>query len=127
MRLMPVFLLALFAASPSLAASPALRALSGWLKGSWQVTDLGDKAVQTRCVSQPDAMLLANRPDASCQFSVIRDDASSGVVTYRCAEGRQGRTELRRDTAGLFNVDAQGIEGGRPFASRTEWRRVGAC
>ncbi len=120
-------LLALSLAAPALAASPALKALSGWKAGQWRASEIGGHPGALQCLRQPDAVLLAGRPNASCQFSVIQDDAGTGVVTYRCGDGRQGRTEIRRDTADLLTVDAQGVENGRPFASRTEWSHAGRC
>ena len=124
---MPALFLALLVAAPSLATAPALNALAGWRAGQWQVGEVGGHPSGPHCVARPEAMLLAGKPNASCQFSVIQNETSSAVVTYRCADGRQGRTEVRRDTGDLFTVDAQGVEGGRPFASRTEWRRTGSC
>lgn len=120
-----LLLIALAIAAPS-AAAPALRALSNWQPGQWQSSGAG-RAPVSICLQKPDALLLAGRPDSSCRFSTIDDAANVAVVTYQCSEGRQGRTDLRRDTAELYTVDAQGLEGGRPFAGRTEWRRVGAC
>ena len=55
---------------------------------------------------------------------IAEDWAAAEVETARTAERR---AEIRRDTGELFTVDAQGIEGGRPFASRTEWSRAGHC
>ena len=113
--------------APAMAAAPPLKAMNGWRAGQWRVGSIGGQSAAAQCVGDPSAVLLAGRPNAGCQFSVIQDDASTGVVTYRCTDGRQGRTEIRRDTGELFTVDAQGIEGGRPFASRTEWSRAGHC
>lgn len=127
MRIPTALLAALILTAPAVAATPSIKALSGWRAGQWRVAVLGGHPAAAQCVSSPATMLLAGRADASCQFSVIQDDASSAVVTYRCGDGRQGRTEVRRDTGDLFTVDAQGVEGGRPFASRTEWAHAGKC
>jgi hypothetical protein len=127
MRTVTILLAALSLAAPALAAVPPLKALSGWRAGQWRVATLGGHPAAAQCVADPGALLLAGRPANGCQFSVIEDEPGSGVVTYRCSDGRQGRTEVRRDTGDLFTVDAQGVEGGRPFASRTEWRRAGSC
>lgn len=120
-----LLLAALALASPS-AAAPSLRALSSWQPGQWQNVGAAGTSVAI-CLRQPDALLLAGRPDASCRFSTIHDAPNAAAVTYRCAEGRQGRTDLRRDTAELYTIDAQGTDAGRPFAGRSEWRRIGAC
>lgn len=121
-------LVALSLTVPAMASAPALKALSGWRGGQWRAGEIGGGHPGTpQCLRQPDAVLLAGRSNAGCQFSVIQDDANAGVVTYRCSDGRQGRTEVRRDTADLLTVDAQGVENGRPFASRMEWSRAGNC
>ncbi len=127
MRIPTVVLAALILSTPVLAAAPALKALSGWRAGQWRVAELGGHPSGGQCVGNPEAVLLAGRPNAACQFSVIQDDENVGVVTYRCGDGRQGRTEIRRDTADLLTVDAQGVDSGLPFASRTEWSRAGRC
>jgi len=107
--------------------APALRAFSGWQPGQWQSSGGSGQAPVSVCLRRPDALLLGGRPDSSCRFSTIQDAANAAAVTYQCTEGRQGRTDLRRDTADLYTVDAQGLDGGRPFAGRTEWQRVGSC
>ena len=119
--------LALVALAAPAVAAPSLRALSNWQPGQWQSSGSAGQSPVSICLQRPDALLLAGRPNSSCRFSTIHDASSAAVVTYQCAEGRQGRTDLRRDTADLYTVDAQGLEGGRPFAGRTEWRRVGSC
>ena len=121
-----LFLAALAFAAPS-GATPSLRALSNWQPGQWQSSGGIGQASVSICLQKPDALLLAGRPNSSCRFSTIQDAANAAVVTYQCTEGRQGRTDLRRDTSELYTVDAQGLEGGRPFAGRTEWQRIGAC
>ncbi len=127
MRTATILLTALSLAAPAAAAAPALKALSGWRAGLWRVTAVGGQPAPAQCMVDPGALLLAGRRGNGCQYSVIQDDPGGGVVTYRCGDGRQGRTEVRRDTGDLFTVDAQGVEGGRPFASRTEWKRAGSC
>lgn len=127
MRYLTALLLTLSLGAPALASPPALKAFSGWRAGHWRAGEIGGPPGAPQCLGRSDSVLLAGRPNAGCQFSVIQNDDNVGVVTYRCTDGRQGRTEVRRDTADLLTVDAQGVEGGRPFASRLEWRRAGGC
>lgn len=110
--------------------SPKLKALeSGFQAGTWTIARLGsDRPELKRCVRTSDWMLTAGRNPRQCTFTVIADNSSDSVVTYRCQSGLSGRTALRRDTGGLFTVDAQGVdEQAKPFGSRTEWRHVGGC
>lgn len=130
-RIVPILgLLALLApvATTAAAAAPELRALAGWQPGSWQRSVGEGRAVSTACLATPAQLLLDGRGDAgSCQFTTIRDTATAASVTYQCSDGRQGRTDLRRDTQQVFTLYAQGVSGKRPFADRAEWRRLGNC
>jgi hypothetical protein len=38
-----------------------------------------------------------------------------------------GRTQIRRETDGLVQIDSQGIVNGLPFAFSAEGRRTGDC
>lgn len=49
------------------------------------------------------------------------------TVTYSCSAQGWGRTELRIETPGLYQLDTQGISGNEPFALRAEARRTGDC
>lgn len=121
--LLPLLLMAAGAA----AAPPAVGALKGFRAGAWQVKAIGGNSSSSHCLSDPETLLTGGRPAQECTFSVIADAQSSATVTYRCAAGRSGRTQVRRDASGLFVVDAQGLENGHPFANRSEWRRTGDC
>jgi hypothetical protein len=108
-------------------APPPLAALEGFRAGAWQVKPIGSTGSSSQCISDAVPMLAGGRPAQSCSFKAITDAADSATVTYRCAAGRSGRTVIRRDAGGLYTVDAQGLENGLPFATRTEWRRTGDC
>lgn len=108
-------------------AGPSLGAFGTWRAGVWQQTPEGGRAGAAKCLDVPVVLLLGGRADAACRFSVIANHPEAASVTYQCADGRQGRTEIRRDTADVYTVDAQGVEAGRPFADRSEWTRLGAC
>lgn len=108
-------------------ATPDLKALQGFSPGAWQVTAIGSASSSSQCLADASGLLMGGRPGGQCAFSVIADGADGATVTYRCEGGRSGRTAIRRDTKGLFTVDAQGLEGGRPFQNRSEWRRSGGC
>lgn len=121
-------LAALLVASAAVAASaPPLAALKGFRPGAWAVKAVGANSSSSQCLADPATFLLAGRSAQECSFTVISDASDAATVTYRCAAGRSGRTELRRDATGLYIVDAQGLENGHPFANRSEWRRTGDC
>ncbi len=122
--LLPALVVATAAAA---AAAPPLAALKGFRPGAWAVKAVGGTSSSSQCLADPSELLTGGRAAQECSFSVIADGADAATVTYRCAAGRSGRTQLRRDAHGLYVVDAQGLENGHPFASRSEWRRTGDC
>lgn len=128
-RLLPLFAVLLLA-TPAMAAAPALAALkTGFRPGMWNVSRIGEQESSGKpiCVRSMERLLTAGRAGRACNFTVITDTQSEGVVHYRCEGGLSGRTVIRRDTAALYTIMAQGIEKGMPFAARTEWRRTGDC
>ena len=125
--LLSAAVLALLPAVAKAQGAPDLKALQGFSPGAWQVTAIGSASSSSQCVADASVLLMGGRPGGQCAFSVIADGPDGATVTYRCEGGRSGRTAIRRDTKGLFTVDAQGLEGGRPFQNRSEWRRSGSC
>lgn len=123
-----VAILGMLALAAPVGAAPDLRALAGWQPGNWQRSVGDGKSTTTACLTVPAQLLLDGRGDAgSCEFTTIRDTTTAASVTYQCRDGRQGRTDLRRDTSQVFTLYAQGVTGRRPFADRSEWRRIGRC
>lgn len=109
-------------------ALPPLKALDGFQAGQWQVKAIGaTDGGREVCATGPEMMLTGGRSPAQCEFTSISDSDGEAVVTYHCPGGRTGRTAIRRDAAGIYTVHAQGVDGGRPFAGRSEWRRAGGC
>lgn len=123
-RLLLVLALAFPAAGE---AAAAVKALSDFPSGRWRVAPVRGGTSHLHCLSGSDQLITGGRPAPGCHFSVISDTGSEAVVTYRCGSRLSGRTELRRDAMGIYTIDAQGVESGRPFGSRAEWRHSGTC
>ncbi len=123
MRVLTLPLL-MMAAAPA-GALPGVQALADWRPGLWQARAQGSNAGAPQCLSSPEPVLTGGGGGA-CQFTVIENEADSAVVTWRCP-GRSGRTSVRRDAEHLYSVHVQGLEAGRPFGHRSEWRRQGDC
>lgn len=80
------------------------------------------------CAATPEALIRLNHSDATgCSDRFVQPGSDRVVVTYSCPARGWGRTELRRETAELYQIDTQGFEGRIPFATRVEARRIGAC
>jgi hypothetical protein len=124
MRLLPLLLLA----SPALAA-PALSLFGGAFPAGLYADSRSARSEATRrCFTSADPLIHAGRPvGPSCRVTVLEDNPGSAVISWTCPGGDSGRSEIRRDHAGLFTVRAQGIAGKRPFAETHEYRRVGDC
>jgi hypothetical protein len=57
----------------------------------------------------------------------VTDSPGEVVVQYTCRGRGYGRTEVRRETNRLVQVQSQGIVDGLPFAITAEARRIGDC
>ena len=100
----------------------------GFSPGQWKAVEVAvnQKAVRTICLASQAQMATDGRPADGCQMNVLTDEPGNAVVSYKCEGGLSGRTEIRRDAAGIYTIHAQGLDKGLPFASHSEWRRVGA-
>jgi hypothetical protein len=122
---LPVF--ALLAAAPLGAQEVALRCLSDFAPGLY-VARVGREAGPGRCLANAAELAMAGRTGGpGCRVTMVRDLPEAGTITWSCPDGRSGRSDIRRDAAGIYTVSAQGIEDGLPWASRAEWRRIGPC
>jgi hypothetical protein len=127
--LLAATLFLLIAAAPPVPVIPALAVLNGgFTPGRWEVrsVDSPKGPSRTLCIASAEAFLMGGR-SGQCRFTIISDGPSEAVVTYRCDGGLSGRTDVRRDTAGLYTLGTQGVERGLPFGAREEWRRTGTC
>jgi hypothetical protein len=124
--LMAGILLSVALAVPATAA--ALRCLADFEPGGFRMAPMSGGREATFCLADPAELAMAGRSGGpQCRVTVVRDGQDSGVLSWSCRDGRSGRSEIRRDAAGIYTIVAQGIEGGLPWASRGEWRRVGSC
>jgi hypothetical protein len=64
---------------------------------------------------------------SACSRYVVEDGADKVTVQYTCRGNGYGRTSIRRETAGLLQIESQGVAGGLPFQFKAEARRIGAC
>lgn len=80
------------------------------------------------CAASPSSLLhLRHGNAAGCQNQLVQPGTNRIVVNYSCPAHGWGRSELRREIPGLYQLDTQGINGREPFAMRAEIRRVGDC
>lgn len=114
-------------AAPVFAVAPADREILAQLeRGRWQ---LRDSAGAPRSICLGDAALLVQleHPGLSCEREIIASDKGGATVQYSCPGRGFGHTSIRIETPRLARIDTQGLLDGRPFAYRSEARKVGTC
>ncbi len=119
------------------AGSPQLQLFNtgGFTPGQWKITPLDEDSKmrnasgENQCLMAPDMIVHAGHKAASaaCEHTVIEDTPDRAIVTYICKGSGYGRTDIRRDAAGIFVVESQGIAGKDPFEMRGEFKRTGDC
>lgn len=116
------------AMTPAHGQKPALGMLDQLEPGAWDLRERGaGGSVQTICLDNGRPLIQLRHPGLACSSVVIQDDASEVTVQYTCRGHGYGRTHVRREAAGLVQIDSQGIVNGLPFSFAAEGRRVGSC
>ena len=113
--------------TPAAAQAPGMKALDGLEKGQWQVRFRSSEPARSICVRTGRELLQLRHRQGGCNRFVVEGGANSVTVQYKCPGNGYGRTNIRRESARLVQIDSQGIEGGLPFQSSAEARRTGAC
>jgi len=112
---------------PVVAQDSGLAMLDGLTKGAWTVRLRGESTPRRICVRTGRELIQIRHRQNGCNRFVVEDGASEVTVQYACAGDGYGRTNIRRETAGLVQIESQGIAGGLPFELTAEARRVGNC
>lgn len=119
-------LLAMFAI-PALAQSGSLAMLSSLTKGEWTITYRDGSAARKVCVRNGLELIQLRHSGANCSRYIVEDGASKVTVQYTCRGNGYGRTNIRRETGSLVQIQSQGFESGLPFQFDAEARRTGTC
>ncbi|MFP5394727.1 MAG: DUF3617 domain-containing protein [Alphaproteobacteria bacterium] len=115
-------------AGPAIGGGPSLAMLNSLEPGQWEVRTRESGTVPQRmCLSNGQALLQLRHPGPACERFVIEGNASEVVVQYTCRGRGYGRTEIRRETGRLVQIDSRGIANGLPFEFSAEARRIGNC
>jgi hypothetical protein len=102
--------------------------LDGLASGEWEVR-LREQGSEPRRLCMRDArqLIQLRHPGQNCTRVVVEDKSDQVTVQYTCAGRGYGRTQIRRESDNLLQIDTQGIATGRPFAYAAEARRLGPC
>ena len=115
------------AATPGLAQGDTLAMLSSLDKGEWVVRERGTDRQRRICVRTGHELIQIRHRQGRCNRFVVEDGASQVTVQYACSGNGYGRTNIRRETASLVQIESQGFSGQLPFEVTAEARRVGNC
>ena len=121
-----------FAAASALAApahggGPSLAMLDQLEAGRWELRGGDGAAPQRICLPNGRRLIQLRHPGLACDSFVVAGSPREVVVQYTCPGRGYGRTQIRRETNRLVQVQSQGIVDGRPFEFSAEARRIGDC
>jgi hypothetical protein len=116
----------LAAALPAYAQKQSLGMLDELAHGGWELRERGGP-VRNICLDSGRRLIQLRHPGVPCSTVVVDDQADQVTVQYTCRGQGYGRTQIRRETDGLVQIDSQGIVNGLPFAFSAEGRRMGEC
>ncbi|MFU7527306.1 DUF3617 domain-containing protein [Qipengyuania sp. ASV99] len=120
-------MIALGAALPVAAQSDGLAMLGGLTKGEWTIKHRDGSADQKICIRTGQELIQLRHTESGCSRFVVEDAANRVTVQYTCPGNGYGRTNIRKETGALVQIESQGIAGGMPFQLAAEARRTGSC
>jgi hypothetical protein len=107
---------------------PSLAMLDELERGGWELRERGgDGTVRPICLDNGRRLIQLRHPGVPCSSVVVADSAAQVTVQYTCRGQGYGRTQIRRETNRLIQIDTQGIVNGLPFSYSAEGRRTGEC
>ncbi|WP_108789212.1 hypothetical protein [Erythrobacter sp. Alg231-14] len=120
-------MIALGIALPAAAQSDGLSMLSGLVKGEWTIKYRDGSEDQKICVRSGQELIQLRHVETGCSRFVVEDASNRVTVQYTCPGNGYGRTDIRKETGSLVQIESQGIATGLPFQVAAEARRTGSC
>lgn len=120
-------IIALGLALPAAAQTDGLAMLSGLTKGEWTIKYRDGSEDRKICVRTGEELIQLSHNDKGCSRFVVEDAANRITVQYTCPGNGYGRTNIRKETGALVQIESQGIATGLPFQLAAEARRTGSC
>jgi len=114
-------------AAPAFGGGPTLAMLDQLESGRWELRERAGGAAQRVCLQNGRRLIQLRHPGLTCDSYVVSDGPGAVVVQYTCRGKGYGRTEIRKETNRLVQVQSQGIADGLPFVITAEARRIGDC
>lgn len=117
----------LCAAAPVAVQSAESAFLGSLARGSWTLRMRDSGAEQKICIRTGQELIQLRHRQSGCSQFVVRDGPEHVTIQYTCPGNGYGRTEIRRESSGVLQLNTQGIVDGSPFAFTAEARRTGGC
>lgn len=112
---------------PAAAQAPGLAMLDGLSAGQWEIRYRGSAVSERICLRNGRQLIQLRHPGEKCTRIVVEDGAEQVTVQYTCRGNGYGRTNIRKETASLVQIDGQGIVGTKHYEFTAEGRRIGSC
>ena len=112
---------------PAAAQSDGLAMLGGLAKGEWTIKHRDGSEDRRICVKTGQELIQLRHSEAGCSRFVVEDGANKVTVQYTCPGNGYGRTNIRKETGALVQIESQCISSGLPFQFVAEARRTGSC
>lgn len=118
----------LLAATGVLALAAAPRALAPASAGWWQISDSArGRPRHSLCLADPVLLAQWEHRAARCSRTILADEGNRAIISYTCADGGFGRSDMTLLTPRTIRVATQGISAGGPFNYVLHARRAGEC
>ena len=110
------------------AVAAAPRALASANGGLWQVAFSAKGVAEASvCVADPMTLGQWEHRGGRCSPTILSDQGNKLVISYTCADGGFGRSEMSLLTPRTIRIATQGISAGGPFNYVLHARRAGDC
>lgn len=120
-------IIAVSAPRDAAAQGQGLAMLSSLTKGEWTIKHRDGSPNRKICVRSGQELIQLRHPESGCSQFIVEDAAAKVTVQYTCPNNGFGRTNIRRETGSLVQIESQGIAGGMPFQFTAEARHTGRC
>lgn len=114
-------------AVPGTAQAPGLAMLDSLARGEWTIKSRDGSVDRRICVQSGREFIQLRHSGPDCSRYIVEDSPAEVTVQYTCPGDGYGRTNIRRETSSLVQVQSQGIVAGLPFQFNAEARRTGSC
>lgn len=101
--------------------------LDSLARGEWTIKSRDGSVDRRICVQSGREFIQLRHSGPDCSRYIVEDSPAEVTVQYTCPGDGYGRTNIRRETSSLVQVQSQGIVAGLPFQFNAEARRTGSC